>query len=284
MAQRLSWGRTSAAFRPPGSPMRRGRNRAEKVKIMRRFAGCLTFIGLVAVWYLVTGPLGWVPSLKFPSIPDAFGALSFLAAPGYAGATLAQHVASSLGLVLLGFAVAILTGVPLGILMGWSRKADAFLNPIFQLIRPIAPIAWIPLTILWLGLGISAKIFVIWLAAFSPVLINTHTGIRNVSRTLIEAASVHGASRQRLLWKVAVPSALPLIFTGMRMSLQACWMVLVAAELVGSFMGLGHILIVATRDLDSGMIFVAMVCIAILGVLMSVLLGVIERRLLPWKQ
>jgi NitT/TauT family transport system permease protein/taurine transport system permease protein len=251
---------------------------------MRVFASGLTLAALVLIWYLVTGPLNLVRSLKFPSIEDAYSSLTYLLEPGYAGATLLQHIGSSLSLVLLGFAAAMITGVSLGILMGWNRKADAFLNPVFQLIRPIAPIAWIPLTILWFGMGVSGKVFVIWLAAFSPVLINTHTGIRNLSPTLIEAAKVHGASNQRLLWKVALPSALPFIFTGMRMSLQACWMVLVAAELVGSFMGLGHILIVATRDLDSGMIFVAMCCIAILGVLMSLLLAMLEKRLLPWRQ
>ena len=253
------------------------------MKVGRHTLGILTLLGLVGIWYLVTGPLELIRPLMFPSIPDAWSALSYMVDPGYAGETLLQHVLSSLGLVLLGYAAAVLTGVPLGVWMGWNRKADAFINPVFQLIRPIAPIAWIPLTILWLGLGVSAKIFVIWLAAFSPVLINTHTGIRHVSQTLIEAAQVHGASRKQLLWKVALPCAMPLIFTGLRMSLQACWMVLVAAELVGSFMGLGHILIVATRDLDSGIIFVAMVCIAILGVLMSLLLLFIEKRVLRWR-
>jgi len=269
----------------PASPARKGRpKKGNGMKTMRGYTGAAALALLVLIWYLATGPFELVRSVKFPSIPDAYAALTYLIQPGYAGATLLQHIGSSLGLVLLGFAVAILTGIPLGILMGWNKKADAFLNPIFQLIRPIAPIAWIPLTILWFGLGMSAKVFVIWLAAFSPALINTHTGIRNVSAVLMEAAKVHGASSRRLLWSIAIPSALPQIFTGLRMSLQACWMVLVAAELVGSFMGLGHILIVATRDLDSGMIFVAMACIAILGVLMSVLLGAIERRVIPWRR
>lgn len=284
MTQHHSRAASALALHPPAAVKRRRPKKADKVMNMRVLASGLTLAAVVLIWYLATGPLELVRSLKFPSISDAYSSLSYLIEPGYAGATLLQHIGSSLLLVLLGFGAALITGVSLGILMGWNRKADAFLNPVFQIIRPIAPIAWIPLTILWFGMGMSAKIFVIWLAAFSPVLINTHTGIRNISPTLIEAAKVHGASSQRLLWKVALPNALPFIFTGMRMSLQACWMVLVAAELVGSFMGLGHILIVATRDLDSGMIFVAMCFIAILGVLMSALLGVLERRLLPWRQ
>jgi NitT/TauT family transport system permease protein/taurine transport system permease protein len=249
----------------------------------RLLIGGALVVVLLAAWYLATGPLALVSSLKFPSPGDTYESLMQLVHPGYGGATLAGHIESSLGLVLLGFGAATLTGVPLGLLMGWSRLADAYLNPPFQILRPIAPIAWIPLTILWFGLGATAKIFVIWLAAFSPALINTHTGIRNVSPTVIEAARVHGASSWRLLWDVALPGALPNIFTGLRISLQACWMVLVAAELVGSFTGLGHIMIIATRDLDSGMIVVAMACVAILGVAMSLVLTRIERRVIPWR-
>lgn len=252
--------------------------------MMRQLVGTALIVLLIVAWYLATGPLELVPPVKFPSIEDAYDALMQLVQPGYAGATLMGHIESSVGLVMLGFAAATLTGVPLGLLMGWNRLADAYLNPIFQIIRPIAPIAWIPLTILWFGLGTTAKIFVIWLAAFSPALINTQTGIRNVNPTLIEAAKVYGASGRRLLWEVAIPSALPTIFTGLRISLQACWMVLVAAELVGSFTGLGHIMIIATRDLDAGMIFVAMVCVAALGVLMSMILTQIERRAMPWRR
>lgn len=252
--------------------------------ILRSLMGGAPVVAMFVIWYLVTGPLGLVPSFKFPSPEDAFVSLSDLLKPGYAGATLPGHILSSVGLVLLGFAAAILTGVPLGLMMGWNRLADAYLNPIFQIIRPIAPIAWIPLTILWFGLGTSAKVFVIWLAAFSPALINTHTGIRNVNPVLIEAARVHGASTARLLWDVAIPSALPTIFTGLRISLQACWMVLVAAELVGSFTGLGHIMIIATRDLDPGMILISMVCVAALGVVMSKILTMIEREVVPWRR
>jgi NitT/TauT family transport system permease protein/taurine transport system permease protein len=255
-----------------------------RYRLLSGLLGGLPIVALLAVWYLVTGPLALVPSFKFPSPEDAYVSLSDLLSPGYAGATLLGHILSSVGLVLLGFAAATLTGVPLGLLMGWNRWVDAYLNPIFQIIRPIAPIAWIPLTILWFGLGTPAKVFVIWLAAFSPALINTHTGIRNINPVLVEAARVNGATTARLLWDVAIPSALPTIFTGLRISLQACWMVLVAAELVGSFTGLGHIMIIATRDLDPGMILIAMVCVAALGVVMSKLLTLIEREVVPWRR
>ena len=238
---------------------------------------------LLLAWYLATGPLELLSAVQLPSPVDAWDALLEIAGEGYADGTLLQHITSSTGLVLYGFAAAALTGVPLGILMGQSRLVEAYVNPVFQIVRPIAPIAWIPLTILWFGLGTSAKVFVIWLAAFAPTVINTYTGVRNIDDTLIQAARVNGAAGRRMLLDVIVPGALPAIFTGLRTSLQACWMVLVAAELVGSFIGLGHVLIIATRDLNSGMIVVAMAAVAGMGMLMSALLAQVERKVMPWK-
>ena len=240
---------------------------------------------LLVLWYLATGPLGLVSPIKFPSPRDAYDAFEQLSeAPGYADGTLLEHILSSTKLVVLGFLVAAGSGVPLGLAMGRSRLVDAYVNPVFQIIRPIAPIAWIPLTILWFGLGTSAKLFVIWLAAFAPAVINTYTGVRNIDTTVLQAALVHGAARRELLFDVVIPGALPSIFTGLRTSLQACWMVLVAAELVGSFVGLGHIMIIATRDLNSGMILVAMICVTLLGIVMSLALAQIERWAIPWRQ
>ncbi|MDR3521867.1 MAG: ABC transporter permease [Acidocella sp.] len=246
--------------------------------------GAAPILLLIIAWFAATGPLGLIAPLKFPSPAIALASLETIAGPGYASAPLAEHIETSLSLVLAGFAAATLTGIPLGLLLGTSRYANACINPIFQLLRPIAPIAWIPLTILWFGLGGGAKIFVVWLAAFAPAVINTQTAVRGVNRTVIEAAKVHGARRVNLFFDVTIPAALPGIFTGMRLSLQACWMVLVAAELVGAYTGLGHVMIIATEDLDSGMIFVAMLCVAMLGVAMSLLLARLEAWVLPWRR
>jgi taurine transport system permease protein len=238
---------------------------------------------LAVAWYLSTGPLELLSPVQFPSAEDAIDALAQLMRPGYAGATLWTHILSSVELVLLGFAGAVATGMPLGLLMGRSRVAHAYLNSIFQLIRPIAPIAWIPLTILWFGLGIAAKVFVVWLAAFAPIVINTITGAQNVDPVLVAAAQVHGASRRHILFDIVIPASMPTIFTGLRISLQACWMVLVASEFVGSFAGIGHIMILATRDLNVGMIFIAMCCVSVLGALSSWALARVERWVIPWR-
>lgn len=244
--------------------------------------GLLTIVAVVILWWLLTSVTGAVREIRFPS-PGAFlDALDRLATAGYAGGSLWSHTVQSVHLVLLGFTVAVLVGVPLGFAMGYDRRVEAFVNPVFLLLRPIPPLAWIPLAIVWLGLTDGSKILVIFLAAFVPSVINTFTGVHNARRTLVEAARVHGANRRRLLLEVYLPGALPLIFTGLKLSMQASWTTLVAAELVGAVLGLGRVLSSAYRDIDTAMILVAMLTIAILGALTTKVVGWVERRTTPW--
>jgi len=253
-----------------------GRNR-------RAAIGTASLLGTILLWWLATTGTGIVGPHRFPSPAEFLAALSQFLDEGYAGGTLWVQAWYSTRLVLLGFLVAIATGVPLGLLMGVSPRAEALLNPAFLLVRPIPPLAWIPLAIVWLGLGDGAKILVIWFAAFVPSVINTWTGVRGVDRTLIAAAEVHGARRIRMLFEVIIPGALPMIFTGLRLSLQASWTTLVAAELVGAFFGLGRVLDAAYRDINPPMIAVAMVCVGILGAATTQLVALAERRLIPWR-
>jgi taurine transport system permease protein len=244
--------------------------------------GGVTIAAALLLWYVLTSLTGIISSYRLPSPPEFLAALRQIAVDGYAGGTLLQQTLQSLKIVIEGFLVASLVGIPLGFLMGWSRRVEALLNPVFLLIRPIPPLAWIPLAIVWLGLGDAAKILVIWFAAFVPSVINTFTGVRQVNPVLIEAARVHGATDWRVAKEVIAPAALPMIFTGLRLSLQASWTTLVAAELVGAFLGLGRVLSLAYRDIYPAMIAVAMVVIAIAGALMTQLLARIERMVIRW--
>ncbi len=249
----------------------------------RLLIGAATVAAVLVLWVSATQLTHAISPGRFPSPADVYkAALQIANPPGYAGATLWTHVGASVGLVVMGFAVAVLTGVPLGLAMGCNRSFEAFVNPVFLLVRPIPPLAWIPLAIVWFGLGPAAKIFVVWFAAFVPSLINTYTGVRTIDPTLIAAARVHGASDWRLLRDVVVPGSLPLIFTGLRLSLQASWTTLVAAELVGAIAGLGHVLTVASLDIYPGMILYAMAWVALLGALMTVGIGMLERVATPW--
>jgi len=201
---------------------------------------------------------------------------------GYAGGLLWTHALHSLILVVVGFLVAVTTGVPLGLWMGWSRRAEAAINPVFLIIRPIPPLAWIPLAILWLGLGDAAKIMVIWFAAFVPSVINAFTGVRTIERPMIEAAQMLGTPLWRFVIEILAPAASPMIFTGLRLSLQAAWTTLVAAELVGALVGLGVVLNVAQQDIYPGMILVGMLTVGVLGFATTWLLSSAEHWALAW--
>lgn len=194
------------------------------------------------------------------------------------GGLLQQHAAASLLLALTGFVVAVLVGVPLGLFMGWYPKVNMLVRPIFDAIRPIPPIAWIPIAILWLGIGMPAKAFIIFLAAFVPCVINSYTGIRLTNPVLIRVAEIYGASNFETFRKIGVPSAIPMIFTGMKLSLNAAWTTLVAAELLAASVGLGFMIQQGRRLARPDVIIVGMLTIGLLGALMSWILTRIEAR------
>ena len=251
----------------------------------RRAAISATVIVTFCVlWYVLTTLTGAISPGRFPAPADVWQAARQISLPpGYSGGTLLHHIWQSCRLVLLGFVVAATSGVALGLAMGMSRRIEALVNPVFLLLRPIPPLAWIPLAILWLGLGDSAKIFVIWVAAVVPAVINTFTAVRNLDPTLVEAARVLGARGLRMLADVTLPGAVPMIFTGLRLSLQVSWTTLVAAELVGAFAGLGKVLASAALDINPGMIFFAMCWVGLLGWGMTRGLEWIEGKVLAWQ-
>lgn len=242
-------------------------------------------VGIVLVlWYLTTSVTGWINPSRFPRPEEVWAAYNFLQFEGYGNGRLHQHVLHSLQLVAMGFAVAVGVGVPLGLLMGYSRRAEALINPAFLLLRPIPPLAWIPLAIVWLGLDDGSKILVIFVAAFVPSVINSYTGVRNIETPVMEAARMLGVRRWRMVTEVLVPGSLPMIFTGLRLSLQASWTTLVAAELIGALYGLGSILNQAAQDIYPAMILVAMVFVGICGAGTTWLLGLLEERAMPWRK
>lgn len=250
-----------------------------KQRLIYSFA---TIIFLLAAWYILTTATGIISSARFPSPAEAWVSFKFASTKGYAGGDLLTHALYSIRLVLMGFTCAIVTGVPLGLLMGWNRKAEAFINPIFLIIRPIPPLAWIPLAILWLGLGDAAKIMVIWFSAFVPSVINSYTGVRTIERPVLEAAKMLGTPSMRFVKEILFPAASPHIFTGLRLSLQASWTTLVASELIGALYGLGRLLNVGQQDIYPGMILVGMIAVAICGSLSTYLLAHVESHVLKW--
>ena len=248
----------------------------------RLVVGCLTACAIIALWTFSISVTSFIAPGRFPSPPQVWDAARQIGGEGYADANLWEHALHSLRLVIMGFLVAVSLGAPLGILMGASRRFDGFITPVFSLIRPIPPLAWIPLAILWLGLGDGAKIMVIFFAAFVPSVINSHAGVRAIEPHFLEASRVLGAGGFTHIREVLVPGAMPMIFTGLRLSLQASWTTLVAAELVGALAGLGRVLNLAQQDIYPAMIVVAMAAVALLGWATTHLLDIIESRAMPW--
>ena len=200
------------------------------------------------------------------------------------GGLLQQHAAASLLLALTGFLVAVLVGVPLGLFMGWYPRVNMLVRPIFDAIRPIPPIAWIPIAILWLGIGEGPKIFICFVGSFAVFVLNAYTGMRYVDHLLIDAARSFGASPRQQLFNVAIPASMPSIFAGVQNALSMSWMCVLAAEMVGAREGVGYLIIQGMELNKPPMILVGMICIGVVGALLAVSLRMLERRLCPWRK
>lgn len=194
-----------------------------------------------------------------------------------------RHMRDSLKRELVAFVWAS-AAIPLGIAMGWWKLVEEQVDTVIEMLRPIPPLAWIPLSILWFGIGDTQNQFIIFLGIFFPILINTITGVKNIEPSLIRAARCLGASEARVLWRVVLPAALPNIVTGIRVGLGVGWMALVAAELVGASSGLGFLINDARTILRTDYIIVGMATIGIVGLLLDRVIRVLMRRMLPWSR
>lgn len=247
-------------------------------------AGALgALVAVLLIWHLLTAVFGVISTARFPPPSEVGTAVQQIALDGYGNGRWHEHALRSVLLVTMGFIVASTVGVILGLAMGANRTVEALVNPTFLLLRPIPPLAWIPLAIVWLGLGDAAKIMVIFFAAFVPSVINSYSGVRQIDKPIFEAAAMLNVSGWRYWREVLIPGALPSIFTGLRLSLQASWTTLVAAELVGAVAGLGQILNQAAQDIFPAMIVVGMISVALCGWLMTLGLAWLERRVMPWR-
>ncbi|MFN0303784.1 MAG: ABC transporter permease [Burkholderiales bacterium] len=249
----------------------------------RAWTGIATVVVLISFWYL--GSKGGVINPQVFPTPEQFAAAArqLVFGEGFADGRIHEHILQSVKLIVMGFFAATAIGVPLGLWMGWSRKAEAIVNPIFLLIRPIPALAWIPLAIVWLGLEDAAKVMILWFAAFVPSVINSFSGVRSIDRPIIEASRMLGVRGWSVVKDVIVPGALPSIFTGLRLSLQGCLTALVAAELLGALLGMGKVLYQAGLDIYPAMILAGMVAVAVVGFALTAVLDFVERRSMPWR-
>lgn len=265
-------------------------------KLLMQLSGILA---VILIWQLATGvlflfkpiilPPAFHPillSTPFPQ-PPANWPLNrdvLSAAIELAQTELFLDAGWSLLRVLLGFGVAVLVAVPLGVLMGWSKKASYVINPVVEILRPIPPIAWIGLGTLWFGLGLLSAIFLVFIGVFFPVLLNTISGVRNVDKKLLEVAYTFGASDFEVLKKVVIPAALPTIYTGMRVGMGIGWMCVVAAEMINPQHGLGDLILTSSTFLRTDRVLVGMIMIGILGLVINTIFQVVGDRLFAWQK
>jgi NitT/TauT family transport system permease protein len=233
---------------------------------------------VVVVWWAAVAGTG---SVIFPTPLQVLDATVDLAR----GGELWTHIGASLFRVGVGFALAMAVGVPLGLWMGWMRGAFDTVNPFVQVLRPISPIAWIPLAILWFGVGDLSPIFLIFLSSVFPTVLQTAAGVHTIERQYLRAADNFGISRRRLFFQVVIPAALPQIIVGMRVSLGIAWLVVVAAEMIALHSGLGY-LIIDSRNAGNryDLVVAGMIIIGLTGLLLDTMMRRLERlKAVRWR-
>ncbi|TYB41862.1 ABC transporter permease [Actinomadura chibensis] len=244
--------------------------------------GLVGLLGLLGLWVVaVEGGLvdeKWLPG------PGALAAHTWsLITDGYRGTPLATHVLVSIRRTAIGFLLAVLTGVPIGLAMGRYCPVGALLGPVFALLRPIPPIAFIPLAVLYLGLGESSKILLIFLAPFMFIVLNAEAGVRSVSASWIRAGQMLGFSRRQMFTRVILPGSLPSIMVGVRTGAAVSWALVVAAELISAQEGLGYMVASAGNFFDLKTVYAGIFLIGIIGFLLDIAARQAEKRLLHWQ-
>ncbi|MBE0175431.1 taurine ABC transporter permease TauC [Klebsiella aerogenes] len=241
-----------------------------------------TLAVLLAIWWAVTA-LQLISPLFLPSPWQVLQKLLTIAGPqGFMDATLWHHLAASLTRIAIALVLAAIVGVPVGIAMGLSPTVRGILDPLIELYRPVPPLAWLPLVIIWFGIGETPKILLIYLAIFAPVVMSTLAGVKSAQQVRVRAAQSLGASRAQVLWLVILPGALPEILTGLRIGLGVGWSTLVAAELIAATRGLGFMVQSAGEFLATDVVLAGIAVIAIIAFVLELGLRALQRRLTPW--
>jgi NitT/TauT family transport system permease protein len=247
-----------------------------------RALGWSALLTLLSVWVVGTY-LGWIDPFVLPSPRQLGSSFWKFVTQGYENHSFLSHLGASLFRTTVGFAIGALAGVPVGLLMGYFPSINAVLSPLFAFIRPIPVIAFIPLVILYFGIGEFSKILLISVTAFWYVVLNTANGVRSVPVLLLQAAENLGLNRRQLFVSVMLPASMPFIMVGLKTAVALSWAVVVAAELIAAQRGLGHVIMDAGMFFNIPMVYVGIGLIGVIGLGLERLLGTLERRLLHWQ-
>ncbi|WP_085034364.1 ABC transporter permease subunit [Ensifer aridi] len=241
-----------------------------------------TALAVATLWWLVA-ELDLVPHLFLPRPGEVLTQVGVLYYDGYAGASLSEHIFASLFRIVLAASIAIAAGIPLGLLMGLNRWAKGILDTPIEFYWPLPPLSYLPLMIIWLGIGETSKITLLVLAMFAPICLSAQAGVRSLPIERVNAARSLGARPLELFTDIVLPSALPEILTGVRIAVGIGWGTLVAAELIASTRGIGFMIMSAAQFLATDVVFVGIGIIAICAFAFSAAIRFIEAVLVPWK-
>lgn len=266
----------SVVDRPAGVPEIRARR-----ELSSRAVSAITIALLLLVWTAVSG-LQLVSPVFLPSPTAVFAKFVVVATTGFMDATLWAHLLASLARVFAALIVSVLIGIPVGLAIGLSTVGRGIFDPLVEFLRPIPPLAYLPLVIIWFGIGEASKVLVIAIAMIAPVALATAAGVRSVQQDRLNVARSFGASRGQVIRHVVLPSALPSIITGVRIALGAGWTTLVAAELVAASRGLGFMIQSAAQFLVTDVVILGIFVIAAIAFVLEFLIRRFERAVVPW--
>ena len=247
-----------------------------------RLLSVASILGIIFVWWLVTY-MGWAKPLFLPSPGAVLGKFVDVWNKGFTNTSFLDHVGVSAARVFGAFLLACIIGIPLGLSMGMSPIMRGIFDPPIEFYRPIPPLAYLPLMIIWFGIGETSKVLLIFLSVLAPVALGARSGVKSAAIEQIHAAYSFGASRWQVMLQVILPSALPEILTAMRIGIGFGWTTLVAAEMVAATKGLGYMVLTASQFLQTSTVIMGIIVIAIIAYAFDLLMRFVERKLVPWK-
>lgn len=258
------------------------RRRQRRTAYTRVALGTSGVLVLIAAWIIIT-EMEVVPEFFVPKPVNVVRAFVRSMTEGYRGRTLVVHLGNSLARVLSGYSLAVLTAVPLGLAMGYNRTVAAVLDPLIEFYRPLPPLAYYTILVVWMGIGNASKVALLYLAAFPPLSISAMSAVRGVSQDRVQSALCLGATKRQAFLNVIFPSCLPEIFTGLRVSIGFTYTTLVSAEIVAAVSGVGWMVLDASRFLRSDVIFMGIIVMGITGIVLDRVIRLLEAKIVPWK-
>lgn len=244
-----------------------------------KVVGILSPICLILLWWLISLAVG---EKYLVSPPEIISTMLLLFTDGYLGVNLTTHIAASLMRTLGGYILAVVIAIPIGLWMGMNKYVSAILNPIFAVIRPIPAIAFLPLFIMWFGIGETARVMLIFMSSFLYIVLNTYSGVKTVPNGLVQAAQNLGANKFQLIRLVIFPATIPSIMTGLKTGLAISWAIVVAAELMAAQQGLGYMISDASTFFRLPVVYVGIILIGLIGLILENIISMIEKKSCHW--